>query len=209
MPDAEIPERSPRMEAALKKARRTLFLLAEATPKDIPFEDREVILATYTSQMLEHFEAIILLLEAKVCPGSALALFRPLIEVRMRGAWLACRASDAQVKRFMSERGYRFPPFAVIAKDLDSQPSGDSLLAGYFDRFVKAYSHMCDFTHGGHILMSGRISERGIMPDYPEDVLIALLQEAEKATIFHLVFFCSFVDYDAGTEAVLKLANEL
>ncbi len=197
-----LPEHSTEITAALQRAKSTFAALTSSLPAKYPDDLHTGILLAYTSQALEHLQSIIKLSEERLS-GSALALFRPLVETILRGQWLRTCATEEQVERFRSDPGFSFPDFKALADRLDDRNE----LEGFFDGFKNAYRTMCDFTHSGHSQISQRVSVSRVGPDYDDPLMVDLLLEATKVMLFHCRFFCRAVGHASGAKALTKVAS--
>ena len=83
-------------EAAIQEAKRLLAI--HGYPDDL----RTVMVIGFITQLVEHHEAMLLLIRADKV-GSAFALARSPVEGMYRGMWINFAATDAQVARFERE----------------------------------------------------------------------------------------------------------
>jgi hypothetical protein len=88
------------------------------TPLKYPDDEWSTTVAAFIDQAFEHHAAIILLIRSSLF-GSAFALLRLLVEIVVRGVWIATCATDAQIKKFR-EKDEIDPSFGEMAKAIDT-----------------------------------------------------------------------------------------
>jgi len=110
---AETTEHLERVETAIRRAKGLLG--GHSYPDDL----RTVVVAAFIDQMIEHHEALLLLIRSgKV--GSAFALFRSIFEGMYRGLWINFCATDNELKKF--EKDDEIPlTMAEMSKAIDEK----------------------------------------------------------------------------------------
>src|SRR5512142_3056772 len=101
-----------RVEGAIHRAKRILGR------HEYPDDLRTVLVIGFIDQMVEHHEAIVLLLRSEKI-GSAFALARSVVEAMYRGLWLNFCATDTQCERF--ERADEIPGITQLANEIDEE----------------------------------------------------------------------------------------
>lgn len=81
-------------------------------------DSRNVTIIGFISGLIEHHEAILLLIMHEM-PGTASALLRPVVEGSYRALWINLPATDDEVKKF-NEKDEIDLSFAKIAAALDA-----------------------------------------------------------------------------------------
>ncbi len=127
-------------------------------------------LLAYVALALEHQESIILLIRRQHF-GSALALFRPVVEIMWRSGWTACCATDAQVDQ-MRRTDFKFPDTPTLVKNLDQAFETDV----FFREHHKAlWATLNSYTHGGLAQLASRFTDLQLTPSYPEEEMLGAL----------------------------------
>ncbi|MFZ0523940.1 MAG: hypothetical protein WAL95_23145 [Candidatus Acidiferrales bacterium] len=88
------------------------------TPLKYADDEWSTTVAAFIDQAFEHHAAIILLIRSALF-GSAFALLRSVVEIVVRGVWIATCATDAEIKRFR-ERDEIDHTFDDMTKAIDA-----------------------------------------------------------------------------------------
>jgi len=127
---------------------------------------------------LEHYDAIVILMERRVI-GSAFALGRSLLETCVRGKWISGPAQDAEVERFLTKG--KLKHFSELLDDIGSAPeTGGRLLNNIRGQ---NWNFLCGFTHGGMEQVRRRVTESTVESLYPIEEQANLLQLAVEVAI--------------------------
>ena len=104
------------LEETLARAEKSLFTIWHAFHGEIvSVGPRTQPVLAYVGLGLEHVDSIIILMKHGNA-GSALALYRPVIEIFWRGSWTAACATDEQVQA-MRKDDFRFPDSVTLVKN--------------------------------------------------------------------------------------------
>ena len=175
----------------LKRTNRIFEELVRIAPDERMADNKTTLLALFTSLAMEHYRAILILVESQVAVGSAFALFRPLLEAIARGEWLyLCGTEEdriAFIRGDLQLKGLR-----QLAIEVDDKTGVGSWLGNY----TKSYTHLCDFTHGGLLAVGSRLTPQGsIEPNYKESRIRLLLDNAARMLVLHFAILAQ-VDGD-------------
>lgn len=165
--------------------------LVKISPDERASDNRTTLLALFTSLAIEHFRAIVLLVESQVAIGSAFALLRPLLESIARGEWLYLCGTEKDCDAFI-RGGLQFKGLRQLTKEVDEKAGVGEWLGNY----TGSYTHLCDFTHGGVLAVGLRLTASGsIEPNYAESRIRLLLENATRMLVLHFAIV-SQVDGD-------------
>lgn len=130
---------------------------------------RTVILAGCLDQMIEHHEAMLLLMRnGKV--GSAFALARSIVESMYRGLWLNFCATDAQIEQF--ERKDELPlTMAEMADAIDEKYRAEGFFA---DLKKRTWPALNSYTHSGMLQLGRRFTGNKVEPSYKDHEIAAV-----------------------------------
>lgn len=207
MVPTEAPSLTHKTEMAIEEAERAFLGVIERTPDGFGLDDKSALLMAFSSIAMEHFRAIIVLCKSKAAIGSALALFRPLMDTLVRGEWLYFCANDNQRERFM-KREFRLD--SIGFKNMASEVDEKHAYGPRFEPFANYYGEMSDYTHSGHDAVAHRIgSDGGVEPTYAESRIRALLYQSTIAVITHYQILTSAIGDQAHFEALTDLFNGL
>jgi hypothetical protein len=138
--------------------------------KDTPFpsDDRTSLVLAYVAIALDHQEAVIRLVDMKLC-APAFALLRLELETVFRGLWVNLIATDKQVMSIGQQGAEPFPrPFSKFATDLDTSYGAGELMSG----FVTKWKTLNGFAHSGLEQLGRRFREDGnIGSNYSDDMV--------------------------------------
>lgn len=188
--------------SAISSAEQVFARIVADTPESLGTSENEVLLMTFGSVVMEHFRAILMLAHSQMATGSALALFRPLVDAISRGQWLYLCASPQQVESFMKrELDLSSVGFKNMSDAVDAAVGKGVWLAS----FHSVYKSMCDYTHTGHDAVSCRLAkDGGIEPTYPEERVCTLVTTAARITLLHFITACEHTGHE---ESVTKLTQ--
>lgn len=147
--------------------------------QDVPSEEKSYVPCGCFDVVLEHREAIIVLIESGL-NGSAFSLVRPVYETYIRGLWLLNCASETEIRRFLGNKIER--KFQKIIDDIES-------CEGYEDGVLSmikkmAWNSMCGYTHGGWHQIGRRFNGNSIEPNYNSGEVIEILNFINAIGIF-------------------------
>ena len=159
----ETVEHLNRIETVIGEAKRLL------SRHGYPDTLRTVILAGCLDQMIEHHEAMLLLIRnGKV--GSAFTLARSIVESMYRGLWLNFCGTDAQVEQF--ERKDELPlTMAEMADAIDEKYRAEGFFA---DLKKRAWPALNSYTHTGMLQLGRRFTGHKVQPSYRDSEIIAV-----------------------------------
>ena len=200
------PALDPETLAALNQANRILHETADLIPDSFGNDLRSALAMTFSSIAYEHAQSILLLSFHRGSFGSALALFRPLLETMIRGEWLYFCASDEDCNRFANDQLHLDSnPFKRMAIELDTK-RGVSI----FDPYKPFFSKMCDYTHTGHDAVSRRsypYSEPS--PEHIEFQIRSLLSQSCLTLVMHLEVICDAIGDQDRFERLAQLFESI
>ena len=185
---------------AIASAEQVFHRIVADTPESLGTGEKEVLLMTFGSLVMEHFRAILMLAHSQMATGSAFALFRPLVDAISRGQWLYLCASPEQTERFMKrELDLSSIGFKNMAASVDVVV-GEGV---WLSSFLGIYKQMCDYTHTGHDAVACRLAgDGGIEPTYPEDRVRTLVITSARIVLLHFITACKHAGHK---DSVIKL----
>jgi hypothetical protein len=127
-----------KVEGVMRQAK--LILARHSYSDDL----RTVIVMGTITQIIEHHEAILLLVRSNKI-GSSFALIRSVVEGVYRGMWINFCATDTEMQEF--EREDRLPVnMTQMAQAIDEKYQAQ----GFFeDLRAKSWAALCSYTHTG------------------------------------------------------------
>ena len=153
----ETTEHLNKVEAAIREAKR--LLARHGYPCDL----RTVIVIGFIDQMVEHHEAMLLLLRnGKV--GSASALARSIVESMYRGLWINLCARDAQIQRFERDDQLQLN-MTGMAQAIDQEYHAGTFFEDFKNR---AWASLCSYTHTGLLQLGRRFTGQNLQPAYSD-----------------------------------------
>jgi hypothetical protein len=197
----------PTTAAAIDHAQHVFEEIIKLTPDSLGSDARSTLLMAFGSLAMEHFRSIIMLCRSGVATGSALALFRPLVEAVVRGEWLYFCASEEQMNLFMkNEFSLHKIGFAAMANAVDEKVGLGARLALYLPDYAK----LCDYTHAGHDAVVQRLAnDGGIEPTYPESRVRALVSLSSQVLVQHYEIVCNDKGHQASVKVLVKLFDTI
>jgi hypothetical protein len=158
---------------------------------------RTLIVAAIIDQLIEHHEALLLLVRAEKT-GSAFALARSIVEGMYRGLWLNFCATDAEIERFEKDDKLPFT-MREIADAIDERYRGE----GFFDDLKKrAWSALCSYAHTGMLQLGRRFTGHELKPQYSDAEIFEITTAVTTAILTLISKFCAVQGLvDASKEA--------
>jgi len=155
--ESKTAEHLDKVEAVVRKAKQVLA--KHGYPDDL----RTVIVIGFIDQMVEHHEAMLLLIRnGKV--GSAFVLARSIVESMYRGLWVNFCATDAQIRRF--EQDDELPVnMTEMAVAIDSSYRAQGFFKNLKDR---SWASLCSYTHTGILQLGRRFTGHNVQPAYSD-----------------------------------------
>jgi len=153
----ETREHLQHCEAAIQEAKRLLAI--HGYPDDL----RTVMVIGFITQLVEHHEAMLLLIRADKV-GSAFALARSPVEGMYRGMWINFAATDAQVARFERDDNIGLT-MTQLAQAIDA-----AYHAGDFFEDLKrrSWDALNSYAHTGVLQLGRRFREHNVEPAYSD-----------------------------------------
>jgi hypothetical protein len=182
-------------EAAMQEAKRRLGLHNYAGDNR-----RTVIVIGFISQLVEHHEAMLLLIRADKV-GSAFALARAPVEGMYRGMWINFVATDAEVERF--ERNDEIGlTMAQLAQAID-----DGYRAGNLFRNLKqrSWDALNGYAHTGLLQLGRRFREHNVEPDYSDEEIFQITTAVTTCILMLIAKFLAVQGHDDDCRAVEAL----
>ncbi len=162
------------LEETLARAEKSLFTVWHAFHGEfVSIGPRTQPLLAYVALALEHVDSITILMKHGNA-GSALALYRPVVEIFWRGSWTAACATDEQVEA-MRKDDFRFPDAVTLVKDLDKALGTEDFFHGLHKQTWKALN---SYTHSGILQLASRYSKGELTPEYRDDEKISAINSS-------------------------------
>jgi hypothetical protein len=140
------------------------------TPLEYPDDEWSTTVAAFIDQAFEHHAAIVLLIRSALF-GSAFALLRSLVEIVIRGVWIAACATHAEIKRFR-EKDEIDHSFGNMAKAIDAACGID-----YFHDLKKNnWAALNSYTHTGILQLGRRFTGDKLSPSYKDEEKIEVIR---------------------------------
>lgn len=172
---------------SLLEANRVLDELVDVVPDSFGIDLRADLGMVFSSVAYEHVQSIVFLSQHRACFGSAMALFRVLLETIIRGEWLYFCATDQERLSF-AQKSLQLDsnPFKRMAAQLDEKHG----LMRFAD-YEPFYAQMCDYAHTGHDAICRRTYGYGaLLPKSTEPQIRALLSQSCLALVIHFEVLC-------------------
>lgn len=140
------------------------------TPLKYSDDEWSTTVAAFIDQAFEHHAAITLLIRSALF-GSAFALLRSLVEIVVRGVWIAACATDAQIKKFR-EKDEIDLTFGEMAKAIDTTCGID-----FFGNLkTKSWAALNSYTHTGILQLGRRFTGEQLKPSYRDEEKIEVIR---------------------------------
>ena len=157
----ELREHLIRCEKAMQSAKPILGKY------EFPVAPRTSTVIGFISMLMEHQEAIVIL-ECYGKPGSASALFRPVVESAYRALWINRPATDAEIEKFNKKDEIDLG-FGEIAKALDDAYDQEDMDDFFQDFKTRAWRHLNSYTHGGMHQIGRRFVKTEVVNNYSDE----------------------------------------
>jgi Family of unknown function (DUF6988) len=140
------------------------------TPLNYADDEWSTTVAAFIDQALEHHTATILLMRSSLF-GSAFALLRSIVEIVVRGVWIATCATDAQITEFR-EKDDLDPSFGEMSQAIDAKCGID-----FFQNLkTKSWDALNSYTHTGALQLGRRFNGNKIEPLYRDGEKIEVIR---------------------------------
>jgi hypothetical protein len=156
-----------RVEGIMQQAK--LILARHGYPDD----SRTVIVIGTITQVIEHHEAILLLIRNDKL-GSAFGLARSIVEGVYRGMWINFCATGAQIQEF--ERDDRLPVnMTEMAQAIDAKYQAQ----GFFEHLrARTWAALCSYAHTGMLQLGRRFTGANAQPAYTDGEIVEITTAA-------------------------------
>jgi len=145
---------------------------AVITPLKYPDDEWSTTVAAFIDQAFEHHAAIILLMRSALF-GSAFALLRSVVEIVVRGVWIATCATPAEITRFRDKDEIN-PTFGEMAKAIDTACG-----INYFHNLKQqSWGALNSYTHTGVLQLGRRFTGDRLEPSYKDGEKIEVIHTA-------------------------------
>jgi hypothetical protein len=181
-----------------------------------PADDKTAWVTASVVLALEHQEAIVLLIKAKMC-GSAFALVRSVVDGMSRALWLNARATDEHIERAVEDETKFLPTLPRRLDEIQQsfflegeQEAADEaeLVANGFQRLKESWPALCDYTHTSARQVARRFTNGDLKPNYTEEDIVGMLDLTNEAVLlFVLLFFRSMRQLPEAV-LIVKLLRE-
>ena len=159
------------------------FVIAEWPQGGFPGTLRNRLFTAFVDIALEHYGAILTLLQTQQHYASALALLRPLMETTCRGFWLIYCATDEQIEQ-IARSIQQFPALTTCLKALERYFSVHGH-KGLFAASKESLNQLHGLTHSGLEQLQFRFnSDRTLKPNYPDAVVGKLVRQSSQWLVF-------------------------
>jgi hypothetical protein len=182
------------VEGIMKKSKA--ILARHPYPDDL----RSVVVIGTLTQIIEHHEAMLLLMRNDII-GSALALVRCIVEGVYRGLWINFCATDAQIQDF--ERHDRLPVnMTQMALAIDAKYHAE----GFFEDFrARSWAALCSYTHTGMLQLGRRFTGATAKPAYTDEEVFEVTTTATTCILLLAGKFLAVQKYDGDCREVEAL----
>jgi hypothetical protein len=147
------------LQVDVERAAQMHHVIAAALVGPYPADARPRLFGSFMSMCLSHHESILVLVQNEMLTGSALALFRPLVETAYRGLFVGLIATDHEVYQVMNDDA-PYPRFNDLAALIDERLKTSTLYSQFGGSVWKM---LCDYTHTGVIQLASRIDQNGLV----------------------------------------------
>ncbi|MGF7180408.1 DUF6988 family protein [Tunturiibacter psychrotolerans] len=169
-------------------------------------DDRLYLFAAFVSVVMSHHEAILTLLKYERLTGSALALFRPLLEAAYRGLFTGFLATPRQLE-VINEGGTPYGTWTDLAASLDELFEYDGVFAQYSGTTWKT---LCGYTHTGIEQLGSRIRPDGkVESSYEEDEINDLINSSTAAVVMTCIPFLEVIRGRGGSDVARSTFKRL
>lgn len=140
------------------------------TPLAYPDDEWSTTVAAFIDLAFEHQAAIILLIRSKMF-GSAFALLRSVVEIVVRGVWIAACATPAQITKFRDKDEIDLT-FGAMAKAIDAICG----IAYFDDLKTKSWEALNSYAHSGMLQLGRRYTGYKLIPSYKDEEKIEVIR---------------------------------
>jgi len=165
-----------------------------------PDDSRTVIVIGIITQVVEHHEAMLLLIRSDKI-GSAFALSRSVVEGVYRGLWINYCATPAQIRAF--EQDDRLPVnMTDMAQALDTKYQAQ----GFFEHLrARGWESLCSYAHTGMLQLGRRFTGPKAQPAYTDEEIIEITTTTTTCILLLLAKFLAAQKHDADCRQVEAL----
>jgi hypothetical protein len=161
---------------------------------------RTVIVLGFMAQMVEHQEAIHLLIVRDMI-GSAFALVRSVFEGACRGVWINCCASDDQIERFRVSDEISL----TMAELTDAIDTACATQGFYKTAKQTLWNTLNSYTHTGMMQVSRRFSHHELKTSYDEDDIYIVASLVTTSTLLLIANFLGTQSFIRQRDCVYNL----
>jgi hypothetical protein len=193
-----------RIDQELSQNRRVRNQVEHTHERQVyPLSEKNDALIAYFDIMLEHHDAIGVLIEGNLI-GSSFALVRPFEETFYRALWVNACATPAQISQLLRDDQFKFPGTDIMTQKIDAAYATQN----FFQELRRnAWSSMCSYAHSGQLQIRRRLgSDGGVGPNYPEAAVIEVLRRTTTVLLFAAIAFFKSVGCDSEASEMEKLA---
>jgi hypothetical protein len=188
------PETTRHLDKVEEVMRQSKLILARhGYPDDL----RTVVVMGTVAQIIEHHEAMLLLVRNDKI-GSSFALIRSIVEGVYRGMWINFCATDAQIEEF--EREDEMPlNMTRMARAIDDGYQAQ----GFFeDLRARSWAAVCSYTHTGMLQLGRRFTGAAAQPAYTDEEIFAATTTATTCILLLVGKFLAVQKHDADCREV-------
>jgi hypothetical protein len=198
----ELPNYEEMLEVAIQETK--LFeQMVTAEILNLPIDTvRHRLSFLFVLTALQHYRAVIHLLDDGEHRYSAFALVRPIADAAMRAVWLAQFATDAEVVVGNSDQGANvFPPPKMIARLIEEKFGRDN--SGLTSMFKEDWGLLSGYVHTGIQQLNERIVHNLTKP-FPHKQALSMLMKSST----YLWLGACYVATGTGSINVFKRIDE-
>jgi hypothetical protein len=198
----ELPNYEEMLEVAIQETK--LFeQMVTAEMLNLPMDTvRRQLSFLFVLTALQHYRAVIHLLDDGAHRFSAFALVRPIADAAMRAVWLAQFATDAEVVKAKSDLGANvFPPSKMIARLIEEKFGPDN--SALASMFKEDWSLLSGYVHTGIQQLNERIIYNPTKP-FPHKQALSMLMKSST----YLWLGACYVATGTGNVDVCKRIDE-
>jgi len=184
------------------RSRLREFLSRHEYPLDKNLDTKTTLLGAYVDIALEHHEAILLLIKAKLF-GSAFALVRPLVETMLRALWINAVAKKSQIGKASRDK-LKFPCMSQMLTEIDQTYDTGSLFQTFKGSNWRA---MCSYAHSGALQIGRRFTNGEVKPSYSDGEILEVLNVTNTAVILLTIAFFKSMGCQREADKVQKIVT--
>lgn len=171
-------------------------------PLDKNLDTKTTLLGAYVDIALEHHEAILLLIKAKLL-GSAFALVRPLVETMLRALWINAVAKKSQIGKASQDK-LKFPCMSQMLVEIDQTYDTGSLFQTFKGPNWRA---MCSYAHSGALQIGRRFTNGEVKPSYSDGEILEVLNVTNTAVILLTIAFFKSMGCQREADEIQKMVT--